>query len=230
MSCLMSIEQKLCGEKIFQVQSWQSKSIAIRCIDQRFAFKNYGISCLAKNRCQVARYDKSYTFFFSWLIRTYGSMVTELTVTQRVGWLGFDSRRELKLSLPLGHFSWHWAYQCTDTRAFILLRSLFLGFHQWQSRADRVLTLNMSIRLPLFWSDWSRAQGPDSATCTGLVHGRDYRNCRAPRSKSHKRCSAHVFPWIVENAWKQGPTARVFQPSQPRLGNVKSQISTAHAT
>ena len=40
----MSIEQKLCKVKIFQLQSMSN---AIRCIDQRFAFKNSGISCLA---------------------------------------------------------------------------------------------------------------------------------------------------------------------------------------
>ena len=30
----------------------------------------------------------------------------------------------------------------------------FLGFCQWQSRAERVWTLNMNIKLPLFWSTW----------------------------------------------------------------------------
>ena len=40
----MSNERKLCGVKIFQLQSM---SIAIRCVDQRFAFKNSGIACLA---------------------------------------------------------------------------------------------------------------------------------------------------------------------------------------
>ena len=40
----MSIEQKLCEVKIFQLQSMSN---AIRCIDQRFAFKNSRISCLA---------------------------------------------------------------------------------------------------------------------------------------------------------------------------------------
>ena len=40
----MSIGQKLCKVKIFQLQSMSN---AIRCIDQRFAFKNSGISCLA---------------------------------------------------------------------------------------------------------------------------------------------------------------------------------------
>ena len=54
-----------------------------------------------------------------------------------------------------------------------------LGFRQWRSRADRVLTLNMNIRPPLFWSTGSRARGPDSATCAGLALGSDYSDCRA---------------------------------------------------
>ena len=44
MSCSMSIEQKLCKVKIFHFQSMLN---AIRCIDQRFTFKNSGILCLA---------------------------------------------------------------------------------------------------------------------------------------------------------------------------------------
>ena len=40
----MGIEKKSCKVKIFQPQSMSN---AIRCIDQRFAFKNLGISCLA---------------------------------------------------------------------------------------------------------------------------------------------------------------------------------------
>ena len=93
---------------------------------------------------------------------------------------------------------------------------LLLGFRQWRSRADRVFTLNMNIRLPLFWSTWSRARGPDSTACAGLGHGRDYSDCRASELKLQK-CLAIVFPWIVENTWKQWPTLRVFQPSPPRL-------------
>ena len=62
---------------------------------------------------------------------------------------------------PLSHFEWHWARQSTDTSAFILLHSLhffFHGFRQWRSRADRVLALNMKIRLPMFWSrSWAQA-------------------------------------------------------------------------
>ena len=40
----MSIEQKLCKVKKFQLQSMSN---TIRCIDHRFAFKNSGIACLA---------------------------------------------------------------------------------------------------------------------------------------------------------------------------------------
>ena len=43
-SCSMSNKQKLCKVKIFQLQSMSN---AIRGIDQRFSFKNSGISCLA---------------------------------------------------------------------------------------------------------------------------------------------------------------------------------------
>ena len=40
----MGIFQKLCKEKIFQLQS---KSNAITYVDKRFELKNSGISCLA---------------------------------------------------------------------------------------------------------------------------------------------------------------------------------------
>ena len=40
----MSIEQNMCEVKIFQLQSMSN---AIRCINQRFAYKNSRISCLA---------------------------------------------------------------------------------------------------------------------------------------------------------------------------------------
>ena len=40
----MSIEQKLCKVRTFQLQSMSNVT---RCIDQRFEFKNSCISCLA---------------------------------------------------------------------------------------------------------------------------------------------------------------------------------------
>ena len=44
MSCLMSNEQKMCEVKMFQLKYMLN---ATRCINQRFAFKNSGIVCLA---------------------------------------------------------------------------------------------------------------------------------------------------------------------------------------
>ena len=81
MSCWMSNEQKLCEMKILQLQSMSN---AMRCIDQRFAFKNSVISFLAlifnlsnlrttillwKKRFPVAKHVKLYTIFFCSLTR-----------------------------------------------------------------------------------------------------------------------------------------------------------------
>ena len=104
-----------------------------------------------KKRFQVARNNNSWTVFFHHLT-------------------------------PLGHFAWHWACKCTDTSdtsTFILLCSLyfFLWFCQWQSHADRGITLKRNIWLPRFWRTWRQVRvGP--ATCAGLAHGHDYSYCR----------------------------------------------------
>ena len=90
----------------------------------------------------------------------------------------------------LGHSAWHWARQCTDTRAFILLHSLqffFLGFRQWRARADRVVTLNMNIQLPLFWSTWNWARDQDSAIWAGRAHGRDDNNSLGTKATERAR-------------------------------------------
>ena len=130
-----------------------------------------------------------------------------------------------------GHLAWHchWARQCTDMRAFYIAALSIMFFplwsRQWRFRADRVLTLNVNIWLPLFWStwrSWSPARGQDSATCAGLAHGRDYSYCRASQLKLQK-CLAIVFPWIIENTFKQWPTVRVFQPSSTGLAGSKTE-------
>ena len=78
--------------------------------------------------------------------------------------------------------------------------------------ADRVLTLNMSIWLPLFWSSWSRALGPDSATCAGLEHGRDYSYCKASAQKRQKGLS-HCFCKNYQKYLKNSdPCCWVFNP------------------
>ena len=84
----------------------------------------------------------------------------------------------------------------------------FLGFVM-QPRADRALTLKMNIWLPLFWSTWSSARGPDSATCEGLVHGRDYSDCRA---SAETKCPKSTWPMNCLKYMKKGPIVRVFHP------------------
>ena len=112
--------------------------------------------------------------------------------------------------------------------ALYIFLQVLLWFHQWRSRADRVLTLNTNIRLPLFWSTWSDFHcfgalgvGPGART-PSRPHMRAWRmgviiviQVVEPRSKSHKSCLAIVSPWIVENTWKQWTTVRFFQPSLP---------------
>ena len=113
---------------------------------------------------------------------------------------------------PLGHFVWHWARQCTDSRFYIAaLCIFFLGFSQWLTWAGRILTLDMNIRLPLSWNTWSQAGGHDLATCAGLVNGCEYSDCslRASEEMSQK-CLAHELLKILENK-------RLYQPSPSRL-------------
>ena len=70
-----------------------------------------------------------------------------------------------------------------DMQTFTLLLSkkkIFFKICQWESCADRVLSLNITILLPtsstLFQSIWS---GPSALSCqhTGLGHSSGYRNC-----------------------------------------------------
>ena len=207
MSCWMSNEQKLCEMKILQLQSMSN---AMRCIDQRFAFKNSVISFLAlifnlsnlrttillwKKRFPVAKHVKLYTIFSFFLTRIY-ALVIKVSWSESGGsgsipagcWFSAEilcSPRPFCVALSL---------QCTDTCAFYIAElSIIFSFLDFVS-CNLALTGcslwtwfpgYMNIRLPLFWSTWSRAQGPDSATCAGLAHRRDYSDCRASE-QSHK--------------------------------------------
>ena len=61
------------------------------------------------------------------------------------------------------------------------------------------------------------ALGPNSATCAGLVHGRDYSSCIVSEQKLQKglgHCSSSGLQLskILENQWL---TLGFFQPSTP---------------
>ena len=137
------IELNLCEVKIFLLQSLSN---AITCIDQRFADKDSGISCLAlifnlsnpnrtmlhaKNQFKVVIPCESYTVFFTKTIWTHGLVVkANWCESDDMGSIPAEYRNSL---LPLGHFVLHWAPQCTDTSAFILLHSLYFFFLSWIS-------------------------------------------------------------------------------------------------
>ena len=188
-------------------------SNAIRCIDQRFAFKNSGISCLtlifklknpsttvlyAKNQLQVAKYDESYTVFFELYLRL-------VAVLQRVGRRGFDSWRWLKPFATPRPFcvalspSVHW-----HSRFYIAALSIIFlfGFRQCRSRDDRVVNLNMTIRLALFWRTWTRARARTRPHVLAWHMGRDYSDCRASEL-TDRQVSGFVFSWFLENTEKR---------------------------
>ena len=93
-------------------------------------------------------------------------------------------------------------------RAFIFHISS-VAISRWQG-----LPLNMNIWLPLFWSTLSRARGPDSATCAGAEHGRDYSCCVVLEQKQQKWLG-HCFPWIVEDTWKTAARGEGFPTLYP---------------
>ena len=147
-------------------------------------------------------------FFFKQLIRTNGWVVKACRrLTGDMGSIRTWCWIVLQHSC---HFSWqvcaltHFLYCCALNNFFSWILPVVIW--HWQG-----FTLNMNIRLPLFWSTFSPARGKDSATCVGLAHGRDYSYCRASELKLQKFL-ATVFPWTVENTWKTMATVRVSNP------------------
>ena len=70
----------------------------------------------------------------------------------------------------------------------------FLGFRQWQSRADS----NMNIWLPMFGSTWSQARASTSPHVLAWHMGRDYSNWRASELTDHQ-VSGLVFAGLLSN-------------------------------
>ena len=117
----------------------------------------------------------AYTVLFQLLIWTNG--LVDKTGCRESGNMGLIPDDYRNLLQRLGHFVWHWASQCTLTCTFYIdvLSIIFflLGFCQWQSRADRVVNLNTTIRLPssTVLENLNSGPGPQSPTCAGLAHG-----------------------------------------------------------
>ena len=120
-------------------------------------------SLQTKNCFKVAICNK---FFFNRSIQTHYLVVKAASCSE---WHGFPAGWQWMLKLPAAILS-----GTEPVSACYTLLIGFLGIRSWWSRPDRVSTLDMKIRLPLFWNTWSRVRGMDSVTYAGLVHGRDY--------------------------------------------------------
>ena len=92
----------------------------------------------------------------------------------------------------------------------------------WSS-TDRVLTLNMNIWLPLFWSTWSGAWGQDLAKCAGLAYGCDFSYCRASEPKSQK-VLGHCFSLNCQKCLKNSGPEWGFSTLSPQTAYSNTDI------
>ena len=101
----------------------------------------------------------------------------------------------------------HW--HATFYFAALSIIFLLLGFRQWQYRADRVVNLNTTIWLPLFWRTWTGAQARTLPhVLIAIVE---------PRSWLTARSVASFIPDFSKIQKKQRPRKRLFQGSCPWL-------------
>ena len=225
----MSIEQKL-------------YKVKLRCIDQRFAFKNSGVLCLAlifnfnnprttilhaktigcRLRIFNTKYNDWSTGFFGHLIRTYCSVVK--ASHGESGDIGPIPAGCLSAALwpfcvaPSSSVHWHARFlNCCSL--YILF---FLGFRQCRSRADRVVDLNTTFWHPLFWRSWIRVRACTSPHVRARHFGRDMAIVE-PRS----RCLGGDwlpgqwlrFSWFLENTAKTKASWETFLRLTPQTAS-----------
>ena len=154
--CPMSIEQNLCEEKTFQLQSMSN---VIICIDIRFAFKNLGISVLpwcstwAIRECQSCTHKKAvqgceiYYVIYLFFGRTTWSGLVMMLSRSESGEMGSISAGCCAETLcRLSAILRGTEPVSAHTRGFyIAALSIFffvVEFREWRSRADRIWILN----------------------------------------------------------------------------------------
>ena len=154
--------------------------------------------------------------------RTYGLVVkVNHSESGNLGSIPDDCWNSLP---PLGHFAWHWACQCTvhwHARCLFccaLYNFSFLGFRQWRSRDDRVVNLNTTIWLALFWRTWSRARARTRWHVRAWHMCRDYGDCRASEL-TDRHVSGFVFFWFLENTEKMKASKETFLRLMPRTAD-----------
>ena len=126
-----------------------------------------------------------------------------LVAESRATWIWFMMSAEtlcsasaiLRGTEPVSALTRALVYCCT------LQNFLLLGFCQWRSRADRVVNLNTTIWLPLFWRTWTRARASTRPHVLAWHMGRDYSDCRASEL-TDRQVSGFVFSWFLKKIQK----------------------------
>ena len=156
-------------------------------------------------------------------MRTYGLVgKAKSSDCQWVGWHRFYSLTGLKLSAALWPFCVamspsvhsHVLFYIAALSMIVFSRISSVAISRWA--AYRVLTLNMNIWLPLFWSTWSGARGLDSATCAAWRMGSDNGNCIAAEQK----CLRRLGDWYSLSCpkyWKTVAHAKGFSTLSPQM-------------
>ena len=108
----------------------------------------------------------------------------------------------------------HWLLYCCALYSYFFSQ---ISSAEWQSSTDRVLTSKMNIRLPLFWSTWSRVRGKGLATCAGLAHWQWLQLLYSLSATVPEKDWQLVFLELLNILKKHRPTLRVqvSQPSHP---------------
>ena len=189
---------------------------AIRCMDQRLAFKNCGISCLtlifilrkprttilhAKMRFQVARYNEWYTVFSTDRYEVMTQWLRQFPVSRAIWFRSSHSPQTPCASRPLcmalsPSVHWHALFYSAAHSIFY-----FLGFRQWRSRTDRVVNLNANIRIPLFWRTWTQAWASTRPNVLAWHMSRDNSDCSSSEL-TDSQVSGFGFSWFLENTVK----------------------------
>ena len=101
------------------------------------------------------------------------------------------------------HWDAHFLYFCA------LYNFFFLGFCQWRTRADRVVNLNTTFLLPLFWQTWTQALPSTRPHVLAWDMGRDYSFCSDWPPAWHQ-VSGFVYFWFLKKNRKNEGLVRGF--------------------
>ena len=144
----------------------------------------------------------SHILFLGQLIQIYG-LVVEVSHSELGDmcsipdecWISLQPSAILRGTEPVGALTRTLLYCCP------LYNFFFLGFRQWLSCADRVVNLNTTILLLLFWRTWTWARARTCPHVRAWHRGRNYSYYRNSEL-TDSQVSGFVFSWLLKNTVK----------------------------